>query len=156
MLSFQEKLAIIESFPELQRKDVSLGRINFQYNDSIYDKKNVVYHLHPNGNGFVYGGHLHGEETDDKGMINIREYSADALHSLIQASIRSLSPKTAKEQAITGNAPEERWKGPDKQTLLLIHEDDLWYVYSGLNMEMAFETRAEAVQYLHEEGFSRI
>ena len=30
MLTFEEKLAIIESFPELERKDVSLGRVNFR------------------------------------------------------------------------------------------------------------------------------
>ena len=48
MLTFEEKLAIIESFPELERKNVSLGRVNFHFEGSIYEKKNVVYHLHPN------------------------------------------------------------------------------------------------------------
>lgn len=46
MLSFEEKLQIIESFSELQRNDVSLKRVNFQYIESGSDKKNVVYHLH--------------------------------------------------------------------------------------------------------------
>jgi hypothetical protein len=91
MLTFQQKLAVIESFPELERHDVSLGRVNFHYPDSCYDKKNVVYHLHPNGNGFVYAGFLSGYETDAKDMVNIRDYSADELRSIIQASIRSLS-----------------------------------------------------------------
>lgn len=39
MLTFNEKLAIIESFPELERKDVSLKRVNFQLPNSISDKK---------------------------------------------------------------------------------------------------------------------
>ncbi|MGQ0517887.1 hypothetical protein ACT453_49800, partial [Bacillus sp. D-CC] len=54
MLTFEEKLSIIESFPELERKNVSLKRVNFHFEESRLDKKNVVYHLHPNGNGFVY------------------------------------------------------------------------------------------------------
>lgn len=58
MLTFEEKLSIIETFPELQRKDVSLGRVNFHYPDSVQEKKIVVQHLHPNGNGFVYAGHM--------------------------------------------------------------------------------------------------
>lgn len=66
MLTFEEKLAIIESFPELERVNVSLGRVNFQFNESVYEKKNVVYHLHPNGNGFVYAGRLQGYQTDGR------------------------------------------------------------------------------------------
>ena len=49
MLTFEEKLAIIESFPELEKRTVSMGRINFHYEESASDKKNVVYHLHPMG-----------------------------------------------------------------------------------------------------------
>ncbi|MDF2535977.1 MAG: hypothetical protein K0R18_2136, partial [Bacillales bacterium] len=87
MLTFTEKLEIIESFPELTRKDVSLGRINFQYEESFNDKKNIVYHLHPNGNGFVYVGKLRGYDIDEKGMVNIREFSAQDLRSIIEKSI---------------------------------------------------------------------
>ncbi|WP_248929219.1 hypothetical protein [Paenibacillus hamazuiensis] len=156
MLSFDQKLEIIAEFPELTRKDVSLGRVNFQYEDSAYDKKNIVYHLHPNGNGFVYAGHLHGYDTDERGLVNIRDYTADELRELIRASIHSLSPKTDREQALIGEGREQRWKGPDNQTLLLVHEDELWYVYAGLNLESAFETEEEAIAYLKEEGFERV
>lgn len=58
MLTFEEKLAIIESFPQLHKKPVSLGRFNFHFEESLHDKKIVVQNLHPNGNGFVYAGHL--------------------------------------------------------------------------------------------------
>ncbi len=53
------------------------------------------------------------------------------------ASIESLStlPDTAREEAIVGNGNEQRWNGPDNATLLLVHEDDLGNVYSGLNLE---------------------
>ena len=76
MLTFEEKLAIIELFRKLERRRcVSTGRINFHYEDSASDKKNVVYHLHPNGNGFVYGAELNGYKKSDKGMVNIRDFS---------------------------------------------------------------------------------
>ncbi len=157
MLTFAEKLAIIESFPQLHKKEVSLGRLNFHFDESVYDKKIVVWHLHPNGNGFVYAGHLPKKATDAKGMVNIREYTADALRSLIAASIDHLSrlpeakPDTAGETELT----EEVWTGPNDQTLLLVNEDELWNVYAGVNLEEAFESYKEAERYLLEEGFRR-
>ena len=93
MLRFEEKLEICSSFPELERRDVSLGRVNFHYEESLYDKKTVVYHLHPNGNGFVYAGLVEGLQTDEKGLVNIRDISADDLRALIEQSIRSLSQR---------------------------------------------------------------
>lgn len=161
MLTFEEKLAIISSFSELQEKKVSLGRVNFQFEDSLYEKKNVVYHLHPNGNGFVYAGHLKGYKTDDKGMVNIRDYSADALRSLIAASIQSLStppyehPPQSRE-AVSEGPQEETWQNKDGHSLLLIHENELWNLYDGVHLEAAFESYKEAVLYLHEEGFRHV
>jgi hypothetical protein len=145
MLTFEEKLAVIGSFTALQRKDVSMGRVNFHYEASILDKKIVVYHLHPNGNGFVYAEHVPNTTTDDKGFVNIREYSTDELRSIIEAAISSISASLS----------EEIWTDADGQILKLVVEDDLWNVYTGSNLEMAFETYTEAKQYLMEEGFSR-
>ncbi|SFT20685.1 hypothetical protein [Paenibacillus sp. BC26] len=161
MLSFDQKLSILESFPELKRKDVSLGRVNYQYDESLYDKKNVAFHLHPNGNGFVYAGHLRGYDTDEKGFVNIRGYEADAFRQLVEESIRSLSyraPEPTSKRAKAAAAPRgevqaSTWFGPEKQSLTLKHEDDLWYVYAGPNLEMVLETYEEAEQYLQEEGF---
>lgn len=39
MLTFEEKLTIIESFPELTRNDISLGRVNFHFEESVKDKR---------------------------------------------------------------------------------------------------------------------
>jgi hypothetical protein len=155
MLTFEEKLAIVESFPELQRNQVSLGRINFHYEQSAYDKKIVVYHLHPNGNGFVYAGRLKGYHKDDKGFVNIREYSADELRSLITESIQSLTTKGSDTLPGSTEKQEEYWAGPDDQTLHVYFEDDLWYVYAGLNLESAFETYDEVEAYMREEGFTK-
>lgn len=156
MLTFEDKLAIIESFPELQRKDVSLGRVNFHYEESTLDKKNVVYHLHPNGNGFVYGELLTGYDVNDKGMVNIRDFSAEELRTIIQKSILSLAPKTMIEYSIVGEQIEEKWINQNHFTLILLNEDDMWNVYAGLNLDGTFNSYEEAAEYLHEEGFSRL
>ncbi|MCP1122553.1 hypothetical protein CN326_19290 [Bacillus sp. AFS018417] len=156
MLTFEEKLTIIESFPELERKNVSLGRINFHYEESRLDKKNVVYHLHPNGNGFVYAGHLKGYKTNDKGMVNIRDFSAEELRSLLEKSMDALSQEPVEEVTLTENFQEEEWINEDKHILTLKKEDeDMWNVYAGLNLDGTFNSYKEAAQYLDEEGFTR-
>ncbi|MEW4285942.1 hypothetical protein [Priestia koreensis] len=156
MLTFEEKLAVIESFEELTRNNVSLKRVNFQYEESAYDKKNVVYHLHPNGNGFVYAEFLSGYDVNDKGMTNIRDFSADELRTIIQRSIQSLAPKSAAEAAIVGDEKEEKWVGEGDQVLILLQEDGMWNIYAGLNLDNMFSTYEDAAEYLTEEGFKRL
>lgn len=154
MLSFEEKLAIIESFPQLIRKNVSLGRVNFHYEESTAEKKIIVYHLHPNGNGFVFADYVSGYETDSKGMVNIRDYSAKELRTIVDLAIQSLAPKTAAESAIVGESEEEEyWIDEENHTLILVYEDEMWNVYAGLNLDGTFPSYNEAVQYLKEEGF---
>lgn len=155
MLTFEEKIAIIETFPELERKNVSLGRVNFHFEESIYEKKNVVYHLHPNGNGFVYAEFLSGYDMDPKGMVNIRDFSAEELKTIIRQSIQSLSPNTDAESAIIEDNEEERWINSENHTLILVNEDDMWNVYAGLNLDGTFLSYNEAKQYLEEEGFRK-
>ncbi|HZG83193.1 MAG TPA: hypothetical protein VEZ13_20745 [Brevibacillus sp.] len=156
MLSFEEKLAIIESFPQLTRNNVSLKRVNFHYEGSLHEKKTVVYHLHPNGNGYVYAAYLKGYQKDDKGFVNIRDFSADELRAIIEASIQMLSTKREPVvHAAAEDAPvEETWVDEQNRKLVLQQEDSLWNVYHGLNLEASFESYKEASQYLTEEGFS--
>lgn len=146
MLTFEEKLAIIETFPELTRKDVSLKRVNFHYEDSITDKKIVVYHLHPNGNGFVYAERIKDRDypIDDKGFVNIRDFSENELREIIRESIVSLSP-----------AEPEEWVNKGNQTLILMNEYDLWNVYAGELLDGTFTTYASAANYLDAEGFHK-
>ncbi|MGA9226864.1 MAG: hypothetical protein WB217_11035 [Mesobacillus sp.] len=155
MLTFEEKIAIIETFPELERKNVSLGRVNFHFEGSIYEKKNVVYHLHQNGNGFVYAEFLSGYDMDSKGMVNIRDFSSEELKTIIRQSIKSLSPNTDAESAIIEDNEEERWINSENHTLILVNEDDMWNVYAGLNLDGTFLSYNEAKQYLEEEGFRK-
>jgi hypothetical protein len=158
MLTFEEKLAILDSYPQLQRKDVSLKRVNYHFEDSAYDKKIVAYHLHPNGNGYIYAGHLAGFSTDDKGFVNIREYSAEELRVLIEQSIRSLAGTGIEQTApvIHEGKQQERWIGPDDHILTVTYADELWYVYLGVILESAFETYEELELYMEEEAFTRL
>ena len=156
LLTFEEKLSIIEEFPELERHDVSLGRVNFHFGESVRDKKIVVRHLHPNGNGFVYAAHLPSGQTGPKGMVSIRDMSGAELKNLLAGSIAYLSM----EEDSMPPEPEPihiegMWKGPDGQTLKLVQEDLLWNVYSGDNLEECFESPVEAQRYLEEEQFKK-
>ncbi|MDT3427092.1 hypothetical protein J2Z22_002628 [Paenibacillus forsythiae] len=160
MLTFQQKIEILDSYPQLQRKDVSLGRVNYHYEESLHDKKTVAFHLHPNGNGYVYAGLLKDYETDAKGFVNIRDFTEEELRSLLNASIASLTKPPAQAVQPSGKkskrlAAETSWINGEGQKLTLKAEDDLWYLYSGLSLEMAFETADEAKEYLAEEGFAQ-
>ncbi len=151
MLTFEQKLSIIEEFSQLKRKNISLGRVNFQFEESKTDKKNVVYHLHPNGNGYVYVGMLTGYERDDKGLVNIRNFTEKALRSVIEKSISSLSHSTDEEVTHA----DETWINANHFTLLLTYEDEMWNVYAGDLLDGTFNTYKEAITYLSDEGFSR-
>lgn len=149
MLTFEEKLAIIESFPELVRKDVSLKRVNFHYEESVREKKTVVYHLHPNGNGFVYAELIDGPyETDERGMVNIRDFTEDELRDILRQSMKSLS-----------NEPfaEEIWEDESGNTLILKFdaELELWNTYAGELLDGTFPTHNGAKNYLEQEGFKK-
>ncbi|WP_156292081.1 hypothetical protein [Oceanobacillus salinisoli] len=148
MLTFEEKLAIIESFPELTRHDVSLGRVNFHFEDSIFDKKIVVYRLHPNGNGFVYAERINDQyETDSKGMVNIRNFSEEELRGIISKSIASLAES---------EPYRETWINTEGQTLTVVHDFDLWNIYAGQMLDATYATYYAASDYLQQEGFRRL
>ncbi|PQD95110.1 hypothetical protein CYL18_10005 [Pradoshia eiseniae] len=155
MLTFDEKLAIAKSFPELEEKKVSLGRVNFQYPESKTDKKNVIYHLHPNGNGFVYAEGISGYQVDQKGMVNIRDFSEEDLHTLIQKSIDKLSAEPKQESMNDSDVMEEIWRNEEGHTLTVIVEEDMWNVYAGIYLDGTFPSYNEAKSYLMEEGFTK-
>lgn len=150
MLTFEEKQAIIESFPELTRKDVSLKRLNYHYEDSLFDKTVVVQHLHPNGNAFVYVAGLPGYDADDRGLVNVREASEEELRKIIADSIKGLSEEEAEEQPV-----EQKWINAEGEKLVLMEELGAWNLYHGLNLEDSFGDYAEALAYLKEEKFQR-
>ncbi len=152
MLSFEQKVAIMSSFPELERKDVSMGRVNFHYEGSVFDKKSVGYHFHKNGNGFVFAGRLQDIDSDERGYVNVRDYGEQELRELVARSIQSLAG-SSDAWAEPEEGQEETWDGPNGTVLTVKYEDDMWYVFAGLNLDGAFETYEEAKEYLIEEGF---
>ncbi|AOZ93713.1 hypothetical protein [Paenibacillus crassostreae] len=166
MLSFEQKLQILESFPELQRKNVSLGRVNFLYEESQSEKKTIALHFHPNGNGFIYTGLTLDYDMDEKGFVNIREFTAEQLKLIVEDSIRTLStndernPSTVNSDSVNPSNGDyyfheaEEWKNDDEEILSLKRDDDLWYIFTGMNIEMVFGTQQEAEAYLRDEGFT--
>ncbi|WP_226584756.1 hypothetical protein [Halobacillus litoralis] len=151
MLTFEEKRSIIEEFPELDKKEISLGRINYHFEESQYDKKIVVYRLHPNGNGFIYAGEIEDYPTDDRGMVNIKDYSAEDLRELLRASIESLSLSPAEKNPVM-----EEWLNAYDQALVLMREEDGYNVYADEQLEGTFNSYKEAVNFLEQEGFNRL
>ncbi|CDQ20534.1 hypothetical protein SAMN05192559_105200 [Halobacillus karajensis] len=151
MLTFEEKLNIIEEFPELEKKEISLGRVNFHYEESLYEKKIVVYRLHPNGNGFIFAGEIEGYPTDEKGMVNIKELGADEIRTLLREAIDSLSLSPAEKNPVM-----EEWLNDNDQSLVLMREEDGFNVYAEEQLEGTFNSYEEAVNFLEQEGFSRL
>lgn len=151
MLTFEQKQAIIESYPELTRKDVSMKRINYHYEDSLYDKTVVVQHLHPNGNAFVYVAGILGYDADERGLINVREASEEELRKTITDAIAALAQEEVEEQAV-----EQHWANAAGEKLVLMEELGAWNLYHGLNLEDSFGDYAEAVAYLKEEQFKQV
>ncbi|MEX3746980.1 MULTISPECIES: hypothetical protein [Lysinibacillus] len=151
MLTFEQKQTIIESFPELTKKEVSLKRLNYHLMDSLYEKTIVVEKLHPNGNGFVFVGDLlsYEEEANDKGLVNIRDYNEQQLREIIEDSIQYLSEEEEQEPI------EEIWQSREGVQLKLAFEQRSWNVYHGENLEEAFGTHDAAKEYLLEEGFRK-
>ena len=149
MLTFEQKQAIIEEFSQLTKKEISLKRINYHFEGSLYEKTIVVEKLHPNGNGFVFVGDLlkYEKEASDNGLVNIRDYSEQALREIIADSIEYLSEEIDDEPII------ETWTDRIHTQLKLVYENRSWNVYHNDNLEEAFGTRETAVEYLREEGF---
>jgi len=152
MLTFEQKQAIIDSFPELTKKEISLKRVNYHFMDSLYEKTIVVEKLHPNGNGFVFVGDLlrYEEEASDKGLVNIRDYDEQQLREIIEDAIQYLSEEADEQEPI-----EELWQNREGAQLMLSFEQRSWNVYHGENLEEAFGTHDAAKEYLLEEGFRK-
>ncbi|MFJ7921236.1 hypothetical protein ACIQ6U_15900 [Lysinibacillus fusiformis] len=151
MLTFEQKQAIIESFSELTKKEISLKRLNYHFMDSLYEKTIVVEKLHPNGNGFIFVGDLlRYEQEANKGLVNIRDYDEQQLLEIIADAIQYLSEEVETEEPII-----EIWHSREGDQLQLVFEQRSWNVYHGENLEEAFGTYDAAKEYLLEEGFRK-
>lgn len=152
MLTFEQKREIIRRFPELTEKAISMNRLNYHFEESKYDKKIVVEKLHPNGNGFVYVGDLLAYKADDRGLVNIRDFSEQELIEVIEDAIVYLTEIDEPKEEVR---IEESWRNAQNNQLLLVQEDQFWNVYHQFNLEESFGTREDAEEYLLAEGFKR-
>ncbi|MFJ7669102.1 hypothetical protein ACIQXI_18685 [Lysinibacillus sp. NPDC097195] len=152
MLTFEQKQAIIESFSELTKKEISMKRVNYHFMDSLFEKTIVVEKLHPNGNGFVFVGDLlrYENEANDKGLVNIRDYDEQQLRAIIEDAITYLGEEQEEEEPII-----ETWRNREGDQLELAFEQRSWNVYHRDNLEEAFGTYDAAKEYLLEEGFRK-
>ena len=150
MLTFEQKQEIIESFPQLTKKEISLKRVNYHFEESLYEKSIVVEKLHPNGNGFVFVGDLlkYEKEAGNNGLVNIRDYSEEALREIVRDSINYLSEEEEEILPIV-----ETWTSREGTKLELEFNDRSWNIYHQGNLEESFGTREDAIAYLREEGF---
>ena len=150
MLTFEQKQEIIESFPQLTKKEISLKRVNYHFEGSLYEKSIVVEKLHPNGNGFVFVGDLlkYEKEAGDNGLVNIRDYSEEALLEIVRDAINYLSEEEEEILPIV-----ETWTSREGTKLELEFNDRSWNIFHQGNLEESFGTREDAVAYLREEGF---
>lgn len=149
MLTFEQKQQIIEEFPQLTKKEISLKRVNYHFDDSLYEKTVVIEKLHPNGNGFVFVGDLLKYEKEaEKGLVNIRDYSEAALREIIQDAIDYLAEEVEEVGPVI-----EIWASREGTELELIYNNRAWDLYFNGNLEETFGTREAAVEYLREEGF---
>ena len=149
MLTFEQKQAIIESFPQLTKKEISLKRLNYHFEGSLFEKSIVVEKLHPNGNGFVFVGDLlkYEQEVNDKGLVNIRDYNETQLREILEAAIQYLGEEIDDSPII------ENWISREGTKLELEFNNRSWNIYHQGNLEETFGTREDAVAYLREEGF---
>lgn len=154
MLTFEQKQMIIESFSGLNKKEISLNRVNYHLENSLYEKTIVVEKLHPNGNGFVFVGDLlrYEKETNDKGLVNIRDYDETQLREIVEDAITYL---TEAQEVEVEEPTIEIWRNREDDKLDLVCEERSWNVYHGENLEEAFGTYDAAKAYLLEEGFRK-
>ncbi|MEG0474916.1 MAG: hypothetical protein RR548_04380 [Carnobacterium sp.] len=149
MLSFEEKKALFEEYPELTAAPVSLNRINYHFEDSAVAKTMVIRFLHPNGNAFVYAGYLPKEETN-KGYLSIRDADEKTIRELVDKAIAYLK-KTADGYE---EGYSELWFDQRGDVLRLIYDNPMWSVtLPNDKIEGIFKTKEAAEGYLMDEDF---
>jgi hypothetical protein len=91
LIPFIRKISIFNEFPELIETKISYERVNFKYNESKKRRKILARELHPNGNGYVYGGFMREYPIDDRGWVKIKDFNEEELRKIIRKAIDSMS-----------------------------------------------------------------
>jgi hypothetical protein len=90
-LSLRHKRNIFNSFPELTEKISKNGMVGYDYEGSRHRKKEIARELSYTGNGYIYVGYLvaYTHEMDDRGFLNISNFSETELRQIISKVIES-------------------------------------------------------------------
>lgn len=122
MLSYEEKIEIFRSFPELEEKEISENRVNFAYPDSRRQRINLGAELQSSGLGYVNGKDIDpaicankGYRVNAKGWINIKDFTKDQLKEVIRIAMFTMSGK----RSVNG------YHEPNCQELLSLIKDSL-------------------------------
>ena len=95
-----------------------------------------------------------GYQTNDKGMVNIRDFTEKALRSTIR---KSILPSFLSKRIQRMSQKKKLWINENTVTLTILKEGEIWNVYAEDNiLDGTFNSYRQATQYLDEEGFSRI
>lgn len=150
MLTFEEKKAIFDSYPELTVNEVSLNRLNYHFEASAVPKTTVVKYLHPKShNAFVFAGYLPKEYTKD-GYLSVLDEDSEMIHQLVDQAIDFLK-KTADGYE---EGYRETFHDDHEDVLVLEYNNPMWTVImSSGAVEAVFKTKEAAESYLNDEGF---
>lgn len=150
MLTFEEKKAIFDSYPELTATPVSMNRVNYHYEESAVAKTMVVRFLHPNGNALIYAGYLPKEETAKEGYISVLEASEEEIRELVDKALEYLNKKENGFEV----GYQELWTDEYGETLILQYDHPMWAVLvENGQIEGVFKSKEAAEGYLMDEGF---
>lgn len=150
MLTFEEKRAIFDSYPELTATPVSMNRVNYHYEESAVAKTMVVRFLHPNGNALIYAGYLPKEETAKEGYISVLEASEEEIRDLVDKALEYLNKKENGYEV----GYQELWTDQYGEKLCLQYDHPMWAVLvENGQIEGVFKSKEAAEGYLMDEGF---
>ncbi|MBS4213835.1 hypothetical protein [Neobacillus rhizophilus] len=97
MLSFEEKKEIFRTF-KLEEKEISNGRVNFNYPESKQRGLVLARELQQSGNGYVLGKYMSEEvirknnyTVDPRGWISVRDFTKAELITVIVEAMKSMS-----------------------------------------------------------------
>ena len=144
LLTLEQKLDIFSLF-ELEVKQRSNKRIDYDYPASKQRGKKLATQLYKNGNGYVIGRYMseevikaNGYEVDPRGWINIMNFNSDELKKVIIEAMKSMSS----EQEI--NYLENDRYSPEPRDQSFIHN---WLIYVNEQLRLLAAVQNFQIQY---------
>jgi len=92
-LSLSQKREILKSFKELTEHVDKSGRCSYKFEGSNEKRKTVACEFSFTGNGYVYGANLpdYTSMADERGWVNVRDFSSTQLKDIVSKAIESIS-----------------------------------------------------------------